>query len=258
LNNCAEIAEAKQVSGDISWFVRSQAAGSNLAAGRKEPFVAYVASLAAPPDVDDMRSLEDEFIKDHETSGISAASLILDVNAANRRQNIKDIVAAQAGYQEGPTKFYTLKCTCLTATRSKTARNRSPKIVGYLHFQIHVKELAAVYNISVCHIKVSRLYQRQGLATLLLTSMLQTAETEVGKMHCKKLSLKVAKNNAAALGLYESLGFGYDPKEPNEFLSLEMAVLPTLRSLRKEWQKRLPGVSGGSVEDLSTWWCSNN
>mmetsp|Transcript_47797 Transcript_47797/g.86111 ORF Transcript_47797/g.86111 Transcript_47797/m.86111 type:complete len:572 (+) Transcript_47797:89-1804(+) len=271
--------EARAVRGRMSWLVRCQSIGGYLENGNKEPLVAYVTTLARQRDVDTLCVLEDEFIKDHDSllgGKASRADLFsqigLDQDAGKRRNTIKKIATNDP--RKGPTRHYTLKCAYIPpADQKATTRSRTQETVGYVYFRVvdgeknpNENESQAVArkgigHIVVSHLKVSAEHQRRGVALLLLTGMLQTAEAEVRNMQCTALYLSVMESNVAAVNLYKMLGFastGRNADHPN-WIHMKLAVLPepgpkprgNLRILRKAWYQRLPGVSGGSSAEDS-------
>jgi len=276
LSSCVE---ARAVRGRMSWFVRNQD-GKPLEAS-KGPFVGYITTLARPRDVDSLCILEEEFIQDHDNlleGKASRADLFsqigLDIDTAKRRNTIKKIATADP--RKGPTRHYTLKCTYLPPPdqNQKGAAKRTGETVAYVYFRVMdgergqndggVPERVGAKgdgHIVISHLKVSEGHQRQGVALLLLTGMLQTAEAEVRNMQCSALYLSVMEKNNAAVALYRKLGFestGRNVEHPG-WIHMKRALprepgpkaASNLRALRKDWHQRLQGVSGGSSAEDS-------
>lgn len=65
-------------------------------------------------------------------------------------------------------------------------------------------------HVVVSHLKVSKSHQRRGIATLLLSGMLQFVEQERPNVRCTALYLTVVKRNLAACEFYRRLGFKLD------------------------------------------------
>merc|ERR1719361_3397126 len=61
--------------------------------------------------------------------------------------------------------------------------------------------------IVISHIKVLRTHQKKGVATLLLASVAQLAESRCPGFKCRDMHLLVAERNKTAAALYRKLGF---------------------------------------------------
>lgn len=78
-----------------------------------------------------------------------------------------------------------------------TAKTPQDCVVGYIIGRAVADELE-IYRIAV-----ARQYQRQGIAMLLMSKLIQEAK----KRHAATAFLEVSKDNSAAIGLYEKCGF---------------------------------------------------
>lgn len=198
----------------------------------------YACALACKADVKLLCALECEFIQDHRSilgKHIPDADLYKQIGlnpSASSRENVVRHIAQGDVVKPGKVKHYTLVCHHIPAAKAGTklvarAANMFQKVVGYLYFRICEAEQedevqadslthgAAAGALVISHIKVSREHQNRGVATLLLSGMLQVALRDAGvglnasgesaNISCMRLS--VAEKNQAAKRLYRKLGF---------------------------------------------------
>lgn len=241
---------------------------------------ALATSLARHGDVASLCSLEDEFIDDHGQlfpnvwpSGEVYEQIGLNPDRASRRRTIQNI--AQLSSRTGKVRGYTLKCTLLRpSTRGcggarRTPPSRSQEVIGYVYFRICDGEARTedeiandstskrkhpnpnFFHIVLCHVKVNRSHQNQGVGTLLLAGVLQFAEVHLQGFKCRDLCLTVYTKNVPAVSLYRKLGFSEtvskrDGEEGWIDMHLSLAVT-SLADLLARWLRR---VRGGSVAPL--------
>lgn len=154
-------------------------------------------------DVLQLRAIEREFVLDHSAlykgeswaSSVAAADWCAAVNVILRESEavkaISSIVSGRSG------KHSTLQCVHVP----RGPQQRQPEVVGYVHFV----DMAGYLDVS--HLKVVAQHQRQGLALLLLASMVRHADQAGTGEGARDIRLVVMSRNAAAIRLYERLGF---------------------------------------------------
>ena len=77
------------------------------------------------------------------------------------------------------------------------------RIVGYAHFQLVLDRRPCI---RISYLKVSNSFQRKGVGTLLLASVLRLAE-ETFSLPCAHVCLSVLSSNSNAIAFYTRLGF---------------------------------------------------
>ena len=77
------------------------------------------------------------------------------------------------------------------------------RIVGYAHFQLVLDRRPCI---RISYLKVSNSFQRKGVGTLLLASVLRLAE-EILSLPCAHVCLSVLSSNSNAIAFYTRLGF---------------------------------------------------
>lgn len=271
----AACAEAWSLRGCLSWVTRQD--GSEVSA--------YMTSLSRARDVQQLCCLEDEFITDHrdilptDTDVDLFEQIGLNPDARVRQETIKSIAAA--GTQTGPVKHFTISCLYLPENPKDlkgTARARTCETVGYVYFRVCLglreddedtaeketqkhqtrskdKASANFGHIVISHIKVSRLHQKRGVATLLLASALQLAESKCPNMKIKDLHLLVADRNWSASNLYRKLGFVASKKasEQRGWVSMKLPLDRSLGQMREKWLRMVWERDGNRHGELPIW-----
>merc|ERR1719361_1669449 len=128
--------------------------------------------------------------------------------------------------------------------------------------------------IVISHIKVGRTHQKKGVATLLLASVAQLAESRCPGFKCRDMHLLVAERNKTAAALYRKLGFisskdGKDGEQAKAsesqrgWISMKRPISESsLSEVRAKWVRRvwdrelarprgLPGwLAAGTLESV--------
>lgn len=115
------------------------------------------------------------------------------------REQLNSIFAIEQSVQQHPWSVSTIEQS-FGARSSNFAIEQQELLAGYLFAQVIVDE-AELLNISV-----GKEYQRQGLASALLTAWFESLQ----KSSVSRCLLEVRKSNLGAIALYQHLGFTLD------------------------------------------------
>lgn len=171
--------------------------------------VKYFVDYARLDDTNSLSKLENEFVEDHqqilatifsETPSFEStcASLGLHKSASNR----KNIISAIA-----------TKCDKFARTL-KVYEAATGEVVGYLYFKCTpgsgartAKDRKQEKQLEISHLKVANSHRRRGLGQALFFGVLQHLQYENIGEYANDTRLSVFDANAAAVALYERLGF---------------------------------------------------
>ena len=193
----------------------------------------YLTKLAMQDDVPELCRLENEFVEDHKQMLHGEVpehqvfeQIGLDADAVVRTRIVTAIARPR------PKVRYTLACSSTYPTR---------QIVGYVHFQLVSDRRPCI---RIFYLKVSNSFQRQGVGTLLLASVLQLAEREILSLPWH-VCLSVLSSNSRAIAFYRELGFVGGGGEGARWLRMRRVLRGPRerRAVRERWLDLAQGTA---------------
>eukprot|EP00397_Hematodinium_sp_SG-2012_P007403 GEMP01007448.1.p1 GENE.GEMP01007448.1~~GEMP01007448.1.p1 ORF type:complete len:454 (+),score=64.25 GEMP01007448.1:217-1578(+) len=162
--------------------------------------VKYGIRYAEVEDAMPLSNLEDEFIKDHQDileklfgerpePHTTCLSLGLNVHSNSRRNIITAIASKTDKYAR-----------TIVAVDIETG-----ELAGYLYFRC--KSSRDEKNVEISHLKVKKSHRRRGVGKALFVGVTQHFKTNAMTEFGQNMGLSVFDTNAAAIGMYESIGF---------------------------------------------------
>eukprot|EP00397_Hematodinium_sp_SG-2012_P018770 GEMP01019241.1.p1 GENE.GEMP01019241.1~~GEMP01019241.1.p1 ORF type:complete len:458 (+),score=93.68 GEMP01019241.1:644-2017(+) len=162
--------------------------------------VKYGIRYAEVGDATYLGHLEDEFIKDHQDllgnlfgecppSHTTCLSLGVNVHANSRRNIISAIASKTDKYAR-----------TIVAVDKETG-----ELAGYLYFKC--KSSRDEKTVEISHLKVKGTHRRRGVGKSLFVAVTQHMKTNAMTEFGQHMGLSVYDANAAAIGMYEAIGF---------------------------------------------------
>lgn len=220
----------------------------------------YTVLPAAIVDVSCLCSLENAFIEDHcellrpllpNAADDELSSEVGVHPEPDKRRSIVQSIVMQQTRRDLGARDLTLKCVRLQPGRG--ADKGPSMVVGYLYFKLRGPPSTVVFS----HLKVCRLHQGRGCATLLMAGALRWI-AGLAEPVFSRLQLSVIEQNAQARALYTGLGFREVGRRSGPVVWVTMArdghAEPLI--LAREWLSRVPGgvcscVSVGPQDDAA-------